>query len=40
MTNNMKQQNYYYNPMMMNSYIMTPQMMFINTFQKNESLKK
>ena len=40
MTNNMKQQNYYYNPMMMNSYIMTPQMMFINTFQKNESVKK
>ena len=36
---NIPQQNYYYNPMMMNSYIM-PQMMFPNIYQKNTGFKK
>ena len=38
--NNIPQQNYCYNPMMLNSYIMNPQMMFPNVYQQNENFKK
>ncbi len=41
MNNNIPQSNYYYmNPMLMNNYMMSPQMMFSNMYQQQDGFKK